>query len=427
VWNRVKTISGDIATICFVLISVFSFIVPVAAQPNMLRLYDADQRKAMTLETQERVDKLTRQIQNDKRNVALYKKRLEFYHNLLELNFDNSSWEIYANKFEADLSRIIRLEGTAENYSWRANLRQTRLLYSYPFHFSPPKNLSELYPHNRFVDGATADYMEVLKRTSVPLEIESVYTNLRYLYSMRPQILVMSPNFPKWRSKIRLKLVFDDFDKSIKYGLKAVEIDDKISDSDTVRALLAGTYKLNGDAAVKLGTYQIALELYEAGKKYLSNKYSQCAYYAAWGNAYVKLNKFDKAIEIFNTETDTNSDICGELFGNRGDAFVAKGDFQMALSDYNKALTYDKSDSLKRYGWLYFKRAKLFLQVGKTEEALADLNTAIKKKYIAECPQVYQLRAKVYRKLGKSKLAVEDIQTANKLKNQMSCLFSVRG
>jgi len=406
------------------LIPVFSFIVTVSAQPTSYRDFSPSQRRTMTLDTQGRVDKLSQQIQSDKSSVALYKERRDLYYNLLQLNFDNSSWEMYASKFEADLSRIIKLEETAENYSRRGNWLLARLIYTYPFHYASPPKLSELYPHNRYVDGAATDYLEAAKRTSDPLELLSIYTNLRHLYETRPQKLVTAPDFPKWRSKIQLKLILDDFDKSIKYGLKAVEIDDKISDSDTVRALLAGTYKLNGDAAVKLEAYQTALELYEAGKKYLSNKYPQCAYYAAWGSVYVKLNKFDKAIEIFNTEKNTNSDICGELFANRGDAFAAKGDFQTALSDYNKALTYDKSDSLKRNGWLYLKRAKLFLQIDKAELALTDLNTAIERKYIADCPQVYQVRAETYRKLGKPELAEDDIRTANKLKNQTDCVFN---
>ncbi|MGH9949642.1 MAG: hypothetical protein ACRD6X_20925 [Pyrinomonadaceae bacterium] len=57
----------------------------------------------------------------------------------------------------------------------------------------------------------------------------------------------------------------------------------------------------------------------------------------------------------------------------------------------------------------------------KFEKALADLNYALEKKYIADCQQVYRVRAEVYRKLGKSDLAAADTKTANKLKHQANC------
>lgn len=65
----------------------------------------------MTQRFQGDVDKLTERIRKDDRNVALYRKRLHLYsYYLLRINFDNSDWELYANKAEADLSRIIELE-----------------------------------------------------------------------------------------------------------------------------------------------------------------------------------------------------------------------------------------------------------------------------------------------------------------------------
>lgn len=220
---------------------------------------------------------------------------------------------------------------------------------------------------------------------------------------------------------MHLKFVLDDFNVAIKYSRKALEVGAKTIYADGLRMNLAGIYKTNADIAYKLGAYQIALEFYEAGQNYLTRKYSQCAYYATWGNVYLKLKKFDKAIETFDNVPLTNNAYCAELFGNSGDAFTAKGEFQEALSDYNRALTYDQSDSLMRKGWLYIKRAKLFLQLGKAEQALTDLNAATEKKYIAYCPQVYEVRAETYRKLGKPELAKSDIQTANKLKNRANC------
>lgn len=98
-----------------------------------------------------------------------------------------------------------------------------------------------------------------------------------------------------------------------------------------------------------------------------------------------------------------------------------KGDFKRALSEYDRALTLDPSDSLYGNGRAYIERAKLYLKTGRAEDALKDLNLALEKKYIAACQQVYKIRAETYRKLGKPELAASDQQTADSIKNQSNC------
>jgi|GEM_PF-2976255 len=412
------------AAICFVIISVFFSIVTIVAQPTSLRHFSPYEREMMTLETQERVDKLTQQIRHDKSNIALYKERLRLYYNLIELNYDNNDWELYADKFEADLSHIIQLEGTAEAFKERGSFVTERIRRS-----QPPKEITELYPRNRYIDQSASDYLEAIRRTSDPLMLVSIYTALSDLYTLRPQKLVSAPNFPKWRNRIQLKPILNDFEIAVKYIRKALEIGAKQPYANVLTGNLIEIYVRNADTAFKLEAYQIALELNEVCqtilKQYsLVSDHWKCPYYVGWGKVYLKLNNPDKALEKFNSIPINGNDYCTELLLNRGDAFAAKGEFEKALSDYDKSLTYDKSDSLKRNGWLYLKRAKLYLQYNKAEQALADLSVAIEKKYIAACPQVYQLRAEVYRKLGKPESAADDIKTANKLKNQTDCMFN---
>lgn len=327
--NSVKIILENSAAICFVLAGVFSLISPIIAQPTSFRDYAPGVRKYYSQEHQEEIDKLTQRIKSDNRNVALYKARIQLYTELLELNFDNSNWTVYADKLEADLSRLVELEGTAEAFLWRGGWLQSRLLYSFPIHFSqPPKKLTELYPHNRYIDGATSDYMEALRRISDSAELQSVYTNLSILYSTRPQKLVSAPNFPKWRKRVRLKLILADFDNAIKYSRKALEVGAKLPYADGLKQNLAGTYQTSAEVAFKLGADKTAVGFYEEGQNYLSSRESskhvhECAYYAGWGKVYLKLKKFDKAIETFDTALIPITDDvnCAVVLEKRGDIY----------------------------------------------------------------------------------------------------------
>lgn len=414
--NLVKVSLRNGAAICLAIVCAVCFILPALAQPTSFRNYSPETRKRMTQETLLEVAGLTAQIKKDSRNPALYNERLRFYGKLLELNFDNGERQIYADRYEADLSRIIEIERTAENFIRRGDFLSEELRLA-----APPEKFTELYPSNRYVDRAASDYMEALRLRSNARATENIYTALGYLYSSRPQKLVSTPNFPKWRNEIQLKLVFDDFAASIKYARQALEIGNKSTHADVLRGNLMAAYMIDADSAVKLEAYQTALELYEEGQNYFSEATSQCAYYAAWGNVYLKLKKFDEAIKKLNAVPKTIDAFCVDLFAGRGDALTAKGEFRQALSDYDKALTLDRGDSLQRIGWVHIKRAKLFLQTGKAEQALDELSAAAEKKYIAGCPLVYQTRASVYRKLGKPDLAAIDLQTAGKLQNQASC------
>lgn len=416
--NSVKVSLKNCAAIGFVLTCLVCFVSPLIGQPIRARDFSASDRKRMTQQTQARIDELTELIKKDSRNVILYKQRLLLFYDLLELNFDNKGWETYGDEAERELSRIIGLEPTAENYRQRGDfLRQ--ILY----HSPPPNKVTELYPHNQYFERALSDYLEAVRLATDLKQLETVYSMLSGLYTLRPQKLISAPNFPKLLVQIQLKSIFEDFDSAIKYSRKALEAGVNQPYADGLKANLVEIYMTIAELAVKLGSYQVSLEYYQTGQNYIAYETSLCKYYARWGNVYLKLKQPDKALEKFNAITITENTNCAEVLENRGDAFVAKGEFERALSDYNKALTLDKSDSLKRKGWLYLKRAKLFVKMSKPEDALVDLNTAIEKRYVADCPQFYEIRAKAYRKLGKSAMAVSDDQTANKLKNQPNCPF----
>lgn len=393
------------------------FVAPCAAQPTSIRDFNPSQRRALMEDRLEKTANLTGRIIKDNRNVALYRERLRLYYDLFELNFDNGSSTVYADKFEADLSRIIELEETPENYLARAEWLGERLRRS-----PPPEKIAGLYPANRYFDKAVSDYLKASRLDSSPQNLVGVYKNLSGLYAARPQKLVSSPSFPAWRARIPLKLVRNDFANAVKFGLKALNSGTTMPYAGLLKESLAATYRMNIDAAVKFGDYQTALEFYESGKNYFGlEASSSCAHYAAWGGVYLKLKQFDKAIETFDAVSEPGDAQCADLFASRGDAFAAKREFERALSDYDKALALDAGDSLEKTGWVFIKKAKLLLRLGKTERALSSLNAAAARKYVARCPRLYRIRAEVYRRLGKKDLAAKDLQNANKLQNQANC------
>lgn len=300
------------AAICFLFFCIAGSIFQAAAQPTIFRSYNPNARKGMTQRFLEDVDKITVLIEKDSRNVALYKQRAQFYKNLLELNFDNNDEIIYADKFEADLLRIIDLEKTARNYAWGGSWFSYRLKES-----PPPEKIGELYPSNQYLDKAVSNFLNSIRLDSKPDNVSGTYGQLSELYRTRPQKLLSSPNFHQWQSKIPLKLVINDLDNSITHRRKSFEIGAEFPAADQLKALLSETYRTNAETAFKLGEYKTALNFYEAGQKFLSSEYSQCYYYAGWGNVYLKLNDPDRAIELFGTVPKTADPKCVELFTNR--------------------------------------------------------------------------------------------------------------
>ena len=64
---------------------------------------------------------------------------------------------------------------------------------------------------------------------------------------------------------------------------------------------------------------------------------------------------------------------CAETYYNRGLAHSQKGELELAIADYTKAIGL-KPD----YADAYYRRSKTWLHLGETEKAKADMKTASK-------------------------------------------------
>ena len=241
------------------LVLSFLYVLPALAQPTSLRQFRGS--KQLIQVRIEEATKITSEIEKDKSNLTLYKKRLFLNGELLVLSEDTDDWNIYADKYEADLSNIIELEKTARNYDARGRFLIARLN-----HLSVA-NVSDLYPHNRYIDMAASDFLNAIQLTAPQLR-QTYYSNLNLLYRFRPQKLISAPNFSKWKALIPYELVRKDFDLSVKYGQLALE---GVPNSDLLRDLkkqLVITYLSNADVAARLGDSATALKFTQAAQKY---------------------------------------------------------------------------------------------------------------------------------------------------------------
>lgn len=384
----------------------------VVAQPGNIEDYGPVERKRMTEYGLEIISNLSKQIHEDKKNVSLYKERATKFFRLIEVNFDNPSQDLYRDKYEADLSWIIELEPTAENYIRRGSFLEHRLRIS-----TVPQEITELYPKNEYFDRALDDLTKAISITSDSQERMTAYTYLSGLYIRRPRKLVSSPKLSEFRKKVDLKKVIEELENAIRSSQRALEE----SRETSLSANLISIYQESADIAARLGLYEAAFRFFESGGKYLGPWTPACSYLSAWGGLYLKLNEPEKAIDKFRSISLHRQSRCMDLYESRGDVYVEMGEYDLALSDYGEALSFDPNDPFRREGKVYIKRALLFFKMGKTEEALNDLGKALEKEYIAECPQAYRIRAEVYLKLKKPDLAKRDEQTAAKLKDKQNC------
>lgn len=93
---------------------------------------------------------------------------------------------------------------------------------------------------------------------------------------------------------------------------------------------------------------------------------------------------------------------------NRGSGYRRAGEFQKALSDFQKVV------SLKpRFARGYHARGLVYADLGKTDDAIADLNQAIKLN--SKDWSVYYSRATLRRADGDYEAALQDLKTASEL------------
>ncbi|MBI5573587.1 MAG: tetratricopeptide repeat protein [Elusimicrobia bacterium] len=126
-----------------------------------------------------------------------------------------------------------------------------------------------------------------------------------------------------------------------------------------------------------------------------------------------KIKYFSKAIEMWEyTKGDKNK---SNVYINRGAAYSTIKDYENAVNDFTKSLTYAADSSA------YYNRAVVRTYQKKYNEAINDLTAAIKINPLLE--NAYLLRCELYKKTKKKELAKKDFLIASKISKSAAPYF----
>ena len=107
------------------------------------------------------------------------------------------------------------------------------------------------------------------------------------------------------------------------------------------------------------------------------------------------------------------------MYEQRGDIYLLKGDLNAAIENYSVLL----SDPNGFNRDVYWKRGKVYLQIGEAQKAVTDFTSGIGTSSL--CEKDYQLRAEAFRLLGDTDAAEADEERARQaLQDQKKYLGS---
>jgi tetratricopeptide (TPR) repeat protein len=163
----------------------------------------------------------------------------------------------------------------------------------------------------------------------------------------------------------------------------------------------ANCYRFSGSFAKALADYNIALQLFESSKVYVSR-----------GNYYSDQKEFAKAVADYDRALALNNKEA-EAYYNRAKAYNGQKLYAKAIADLDIYVGLNKTD-IPFLADGYQERSTAYRYLGKLTLALADMNSAIG--LDETTGRRFTARALIYRAMGKTSLAVADEKTAESLK-----------
>lgn len=132
------------------------------------------------------------------------------------------------------------------------------------------------------------------------------------------------------------------------------------------------------------------------------------AIYNLRGSAYFDKGEYDIAIADYNDGLRTGSPHGGVVYHNRGNAYRAKGDYARAIADYDASIKFDPGGTLS-----YQNRGASKQALGDLDGAMADINEAIRLNPALASPLIN--RAVIWRAKGDFDRAIADATEAIRL------------
>jgi tetratricopeptide (TPR) repeat protein len=304
---------------------------------------------------------INKEISADPNNAALYEQRGETYLEFYDMTVDRNVRAGYAGKAMADLLQAIKLDPKL----WSAYEKRARLLSRADFFGYFDVILSDRLEAIRLSKDLRVKFPEPAAESakSYDAAIHSLSFQISNAYLNRAKALSSEPNLLAEVSRLHKQYAgytpWKDFDTAIDHGVKNVSKPNEVW-------IPTGYFSDKGDAAYLLARYKIALDAYNAGKKY-----------------------WDKNCEVFREPCDSNKKYMEGV--------------------YNQKL------------------AKVYVKLEKMKTALAYLNRHLSVPNNTYCPEPFRVRARVYRQMGKTGLALADEQTASQLPGPVvSCYNSIQ-
>jgi Tfp pilus assembly protein PilF len=126
----------------------------------------------------------------------------------------------------------------------------------------------------------------------------------------------------------------------------------------------------------------------------------------AQGKAYFDKREYAKAIELYS-KAITMSPAYADVWYDRGLAHLGKADFQLAATDFTKAIElFGKAGSNRQLANAYIDRARVLTRLDKTVDALADFERA--RQFLTNSPQLFAHRAVTHWRAKKFDDAIAD-------------------
>ncbi|MBT4482504.1 MAG: tetratricopeptide repeat protein, partial [Candidatus Latescibacteria bacterium] len=224
-----------------------------------------------------------------------------------------------------------------------------------------------------------------------------------------------NPNVVRMFAEGREHFLKKEYPQAISLYDHCLEIESDPEKRGAIHIQIGICYYFLGENEKSVNSYTTALV--EANRA--DDKEGIAGTYTNRGNAYAKLDQYDKAIADYTKALDINPEYA-IAFSNRGNAYSDSGNYETAIADFTKAIEINP-----RLVEAYYNRGTAYSGSGNYETAIADFTKAIE--INPRLVKAYYNRGVAYLDLGNYETAIADFSKALDINPQFAEAFGNRG